>query len=487
MSLIYLIFLTLLYENSSCQKILLHPFNQSECVTDCKDGLISDFDTVVFTSEIETSEISSVTEVHFQKKTSQDEKYTLLCDISSEKDCKDNYITNICNDKVYSTCCYCITSKNGLFSIQIRIKASVRLSRALIRGYIIRSSDHTAIVSATQMFPRIYDTTNITSSLTINSKVIDPKMDLVYIIRAKDLIVSYECKGLATPCMIEISADDSIYPVQGKEHAVFFRTYDQSKSITVNIKHAVCRLDINPTSNNIIIHLDVDSSATEDDRVEHKNLNIIIITVGASSAVLLILPCCVLIIYRSRKRHRNYILEQKLLTSELPLLNIKDLGEEGTRRSHDFVDGQENPMINPCKNTSKKRIKTTKNVDLTALQVASQNGHKDIDELLIKHEANINEKTTEGSKALSMASKNGHKDIVELLIKNNANLNEKTTDDCMALIIASEKGHKDIVELLIKNNANPNEKTTDDCMALIIASEKGHKDIVELLIKNNAN
>jgi ankyrin repeat protein len=53
----------------------------------------------------------------------------------------------------------------------------------------------------------------------------------------------------------------------------------------------------------------------------------------------------------------------------------------------------------------------------------------------------------------------GHKEIVEILISNNADVNAKATyNGETALIYASKKGHIEIVKLLINNNADVNVK-----------------------------
>ena len=50
-----------------------------------------------------------------------------------------------------------------------------------------------------------------------------------------------------------------------------------------------------------------------------------------------------------------------------------------------------------------------------------------------------------GNNALHLASQNGHKDIVELLIEKGIDINQKCKNGFNALHLASIKGHKDIV------------------------------------------
>jgi ankyrin repeat protein len=102
--------------------------------------------------------------------------------------------------------------------------------------------------------------------------------------------------------------------------------------------------------------------------------------------------------------------------------------------------------------------------------------------LLIEHGAEINRTTTDGMSALWIASQNGHANVVELLIENNAELNAKrTTDNRTALWMAAQNGHTDVAKLLIENGADLDIKATDNSTALMPASQNGHTEIVKLL------
>ena len=123
----------------------------------------------------------------------------------------------------------------------------------------------------------------------------------------------------------------------------------------------------------------------------------------------------------------------------------------------------------------------------TPLHIASEEGHKEIVEVLLKHSADPNIKNRWDNTPLLMASFKGHKDIVELLLKHGADPNVKDQWGETSLYTASEKGYKDMVELLLKHNADPNIKNDSGETPLHRASEKGHKDIVELLLEHGAD
>ena len=61
----------------------------------------------------------------------------------------------------------------------------------------------------------------------------------------------------------------------------------------------------------------------------------------------------------------------------------------------------------------------------TPLLIAVQNGHTDVCTLLIKTNANVNEKRGDGVTPLLMAVQNGLSDVCTMLLGKNSNVNEK--------------------------------------------------------------
>ena len=84
------------------------------------------------------------------------------------------------------------------------------------------------------------------------------------------------------------------------------------------------------------------------------------------------------------------------------------------------------------------------------------------------------------------ASENGQKDVVELLLLAGADVNAIDMYGWTPLIGASRYGHKDIVELLLKGGADVNAIDKYGRTPLILASWYGRKDIVTLLKKYGA-
>ena len=84
--------------------------------------------------------------------------------------------------------------------------------------------------------------------------------------------------------------------------------------------------------------------------------------------------------------------------------------------------------------------------------IASQNGHKEIVQLLLAVPGiNINSAMNHGATPLFIASQNGHKEIVLLLLAvAGINVNAATNNGATPLYIAAERGHKEIVQLLVE-------------------------------------
>lgn len=86
-----------------------------------------------------------------------------------------------------------------------------------------------------------------------------------------------------------------------------------------------------------------------------------------------------------------------------------------------------------------------------------------------------------GSYPLHLASLMGHKEVVQILLDHNVNVNVTKTDGTTPLFYACEVGHGDIVCLLLERNANICMQRTDGKSPLDIASDNGHRSIVMVL------
>ena len=162
------------------------------------------------------------------------------------------------------------------------------------------------------------------------------------------------------------------------------------------------------------------------------------------------------------------------------------------------------------------KVNSTDHEGWSALFFAAKEGHKEIAELLIAKGANVNAKEkkehatvrdaktrkmvrsfiTNCESPLHVATRYAHKDIVEVLIANDANVNARALDYLTPLHIAAEKGHEEIVRILLENGAKVNAKTRKirrsglyypaGATPLDLALQGRQKDVAELLRKHGA-
>jgi serine/threonine-protein phosphatase 6 regulatory ankyrin repeat subunit B len=91
------------------------------------------------------------------------------------------------------------------------------------------------------------------------------------------------------------------------------------------------------------------------------------------------------------------------------------------------------------------------NINGDAIHVACEGDYKDIVEILIKHNVDINQRGGLFHETpIYSACGYGHTDIVQILLDNKCNI------DGDAIHVACEGGYKDIVEILMKHNVDIN-------------------------------
>ena len=136
---------------------------------------------------------------------------------------------------------------------------------------------------------------------------------------------------------------------------------------------------------------------------------------------------------------------------------------------------------------SKANLDIQTNEGRTALYIASQTGHHQCVDLLLHSKANPDIQSNEGATALCIASQNGHYQCVDLLLHSKANLDVQTNEGLTALQLASKNGHHQCVDLLLQSKANPDIQANNGTAALYMASYNGHDKCVDLLLQSKAN
>ncbi|MDS4031397.1 MAG: ankyrin repeat domain-containing protein [Candidatus Contendobacter sp.] len=91
----------------------------------------------------------------------------------------------------------------------------------------------------------------------------------------------------------------------------------------------------------------------------------------------------------------------------------------------------------------------SKNGGLTALMMATMNGHTKLVSLLLERGADVNMKTEDGYTALMMASNLVDIDIVKLLLNKGADVHANSTSGLSAFDIASKNSNPEIMKILL--------------------------------------
>jgi hypothetical protein len=121
------------------------------------------------------------------------------------------------------------------------------------------------------------------------------------------------------------------------------------------------------------------------------------------------------------------------------------------------------------------------------LYYAAKYGHVGVLELLLKHKANVNGRTRDGSTALHTAARFGRGNIVRLLLANHVDIHATNRDGETALHIAAEGGHSNIVQILLEQGAVVDAKDSADRTAFLVAARYDAIPVMQMLLEHHAN
>jgi ankyrin repeat protein len=142
-------------------------------------------------------------------------------------------------------------------------------------------------------------------------------------------------------------------------------------------------------------------------------------------------------------------------------------------------------------------ISSKDNQGWTPLHTAAAYGHKEIVELLLASNAEVNAKDNGGGTPLCFAASNGKKEVAELLLAKGAEVNSKSNRHSTPLHTAAFNDHEDIAKLLLANGAEVNAKDDDGNTPLHDAASGGQatatpspsprgKSVAALLLANKS-
>uniref|UniRef100_A0A1L8DIU6 Ankyrin n=1 Tax=Nyssomyia neivai TaxID=330878 RepID=A0A1L8DIU6_9DIPT len=122
------------------------------------------------------------------------------------------------------------------------------------------------------------------------------------------------------------------------------------------------------------------------------------------------------------------------------------------------------------------------------IHYAARFGHMICVKLLLDFKCPVDAVTHAGKTALHIACEFQHTPVVELLIRYNANLNQKTFNSRdFPLVIAARNGNTEIISMLINAGALVDERNLQDVTPLMEAIEMKNVQAAKLLIESGAN
>uniref|UniRef100_A0A7S0NDK9 FYVE-type domain-containing protein n=1 Tax=Hanusia phi TaxID=3032 RepID=A0A7S0NDK9_9CRYP len=124
----------------------------------------------------------------------------------------------------------------------------------------------------------------------------------------------------------------------------------------------------------------------------------------------------------------------------------------------------------------------TDHIGLTALHAAVKvQGHVDVVNALIQHNAPVDAKTARGNTPLLFAAGGGHVDCAIILIRHGANVNAQNADGDAPLHRAVKEGHVKMVNLLLDKGADKTVKNKAGQTPVQIADRSKKMDVVNAL------
>ncbi|CAL1541112.1 unnamed protein product [Lymnaea stagnalis] len=203
-------------------------YNQEESVTNCTHGLIVG-DTVVFKASIDYSADPTMKHVHFYIN-KKDEIVPIVKTYNLKEDC---YTGN--DDCKHTDASHVV--------ITYKVEARKEYNGASIHGKLF-TSESLEIDSEFLHFPKIIDPSDVNSRLKFNEKEISASEDYHLLsVNETDVNIVYTCESKVSPCLIEISTNDSVPFVHGIGYAIYQKRYSQIRDLTVITKFGACRLD----------------------------------------------------------------------------------------------------------------------------------------------------------------------------------------------------------------------------------------------------
>ncbi|XP_068150892.1 E3 ubiquitin-protein ligase mind-bomb [Drosophila tropicalis] len=123
----------------------------------------------------------------------------------------------------------------------------------------------------------------------------------------------------------------------------------------------------------------------------------------------------------------------------------------------------------------------------TALQAASQNGHIEVIQVLLRHSVDVEIEDKDGDRAVHHAAFGDEAAVIEILAKAGADLNARNKRRQTSLHIAVNKGHLKVVKTLLTLGCHPSLQDSEGDTPLHDAISKEHNEMLSLLLDFGAD
>lgn len=135
--------------------------------------------------------------------------------------------------------------------------------------------------------------------------------------------------------------------------------------------------------------------------------------------------------------------------------------------------------------SSKGKLEITDEDGYTALQLAAKNGHADAADLLLVYGADVNSEDSSMWPPVLLAAHYGFGTVVSVLLKHNAVLGCRGSDGQTPLHAAVKGNHVGVVGMLLDGSGiDINSVDKKDRTALFVAAKNNRREICELLLKD---
>jgi uncharacterized protein len=192
-------------------------------------------------------------------------------------------------------------------------------------------------------------------------------------------------------------------------------------------------------------------------------------------------------IMQKRVRNSSRILRVLLIIGGIALLPFASIQLYGDTLQDAAKRGDLISVTNFLKSGARTDAKDAEGI--TALMYASEQGHSNVVEFLLKNGANPSlQEPGAGMTALMVSSAEGHVEVVRLLLQAKADVNAKDSNlGATALLGAAEYGHIDVIKALIEAGADVNAKSKLNRTALMLSAVNGHTSTVNALLAAGAD